>query len=86
VPPSFTRLYQDCDLRTADLEETEFGTEIRRLPKRLRHIAVRSASLPTAAVGALNGKHGGNASGRCCVRSLEEELEGCRLTVNTLTL
>jgi len=34
----------------ADLEETEFDTEMRRVPKRLRRIAVRSASLPTAAV------------------------------------
>jgi hypothetical protein len=34
----------------ADREETEFDTEMRRVPKRLRRIAVRSASLPTAAV------------------------------------
>ncbi|KAI0274481.1 P-loop containing nucleoside triphosphate hydrolase protein [Russula aff. rugulosa BPL654] len=35
----------------ADLEETEIErTEMRRVPKRLRRIAVRSASLPTAAV------------------------------------
>jgi len=34
----------------ADLEETGFDTEMRRVPKRLRLIAVRSASLPTAAV------------------------------------
>ena len=34
----------------ADLEETEFDFDMRRVPKRLRRIAVRSASLPTAAV------------------------------------
>jgi hypothetical protein len=35
----------------ADLEETEFDfDDMRRVPKRLRRIAVRSASLPTAAV------------------------------------
>jgi len=35
----------------ADLEEaTEFDAEMMRVPKRLRRVAVRSASLPTAAV------------------------------------
>jgi len=73
----------------ADLEETEFDTEMRRVPKRLRLIAVRSASLPTAAVAVRSRraerKLGGSGSGRCCIRPLEE-LDGCRLTVNTLTL
>jgi hypothetical protein len=70
----------------AVLEETEFDTEMGRVPKRLRRIAVRSASHPTAqslcAVRALSGKRGGSASGRCCIRPLEE-LGGCRLTVNS---
>jgi hypothetical protein len=34
----------------ADLEETKFDTEMRRVPKRLRRIVVHGASLPTAAV------------------------------------
>ena len=36
------------------LEETEFNTDLTRVPKRLRRIAVRSASLPTAAVAVRN--------------------------------
>jgi hypothetical protein len=34
----------------ADLEETGFDTAMMRVPKRLRRIAVRSASIPAAAV------------------------------------
>ncbi|KAF8491749.1 P-loop containing nucleoside triphosphate hydrolase protein [Russula emetica] len=34
----------------ADLEETEFDTGMMRVPKRLRRIAVRSGSLPAAAI------------------------------------
>jgi hypothetical protein len=68
----------------ADLEGTDFDTEMKRVPKRLCRIAMRGASLPwlsLCAVGALNGKCGGSATGRCCIRSLEDELDVCRLKV-----
>jgi len=49
-------------------------------------LCVAPRPLSLCAVGALNGKRGGSARGRCCIRPLLEELGRCRLTTsNTFT-